>query len=279
MRIALAAPAMPATDPITWNPGARRGAQHLPTDTTIEVRGFRRSLSSGGAYEFQGGIAQALQGVEVLVERGGPIDPGEVLARIGRQLAQMPSAALEHLRQIIVYRTQDVSYDRFWERRYGIPGFQAVAAGGGGQVTFFGGSPYTDGVLFHEVGHNLPVSSSAWRDAQRADDRTIAELASRGTLRPVEFEHVPDEARRLRWTPRLAPGGITPYAHGRMGEDISEALRMLMSERHRGHAFAQLVDAQGGVRELRFSEAYPERTRILELASGADLDGDGDIGR
>lgn len=266
-------------DPIVWDPGARRGAQHLPTDAAVEVRAFRRSLSAGGSYAFTGGVAQALQGVEVLVERGGPVDPLEVLARIDRQLAELPAAALERLRQIIVYRTQDTAYDRFWERSYGIPGFQAVAAGGGGQITFFGGKPYTDGVLFHEVGHNLPVSSGQWSDAMRADDRTIAALAVQSSLRPVAFEEVPDEVRRLRWTPRLAPGGITPYAHGRPGEDISEALRMLMSERHHGHAFAEIVDARGGVRALPFSVAYPERTRVLELAARADLDGDGDIGR
>jgi len=135
-------------------------------------------------------------------------------------------------------------------------------------------------VLFHEVGHNLPVGGGDWRAAQAADDKRIKELATGATLRPLEFEHVPDEVRRLRWTPRLAPGGITPYADGRQAEDISEALRMLMSERHRGHAFAERVDtATGGVRALTFGEAYPARTRVLELASKADLDGDGDIGQ
>jgi hypothetical protein len=277
----LASIASPARSvaPIAWDEGARRGAQHLPTDSTVDVQAFRRSLSWGAAYEFTGGIAQALHGVEVLVERGGSMDPVEVLARIDRQLAELPEAAIARLRQIIVYRTQDTAYDRAWERAYRIPGFQAVAAGGGGQVTFFGGKPYTDGVLFHEVGHNLPVNGSAWNDAMRSDDRTIAALVATGTLRPVAFEDVPDEVRRLRWTPRLAPGGITPYADGRPGEDIAEALRMLMSERHRGHAFAELVDALGGVRQLTFSEAYPARTRVLEVAANADLDGDGDIGQ
>lgn len=268
------------TDAIRWNPRARRGGHQLPSDRAIEVAGFERSLTFGGArYRFRGGVAQALSGVEVLVEHGGPVPVEQVLARIGAQLAQLPRVVTDRLRQIIVYRGQDAAYDRHWEQAYGIPGFQAVAAGGGGQVTFFGGKPYTDGVLFHELGHNLAVSSSDWRRAMSADDAHIARLATSATLRPVEFEHVPDAERRLRWTPRLSPGGITPYADGRIGEDISEALRMLMSEQHRGHPFAEQVDAAGGVRALAFGDAYPARTALLERVTHVDLDRDGVIGR
>jgi hypothetical protein len=274
-------PAAQATlaDPIRWNASAGRGGNRVPAEHGVEVAPFERSLGFGmGRYAFQGGVAQALAGIEVLVERGGPVAPEQVLARIGAQLAALPSALTDRLRQIIVYRGQDTGYDGYWERAYGIPGFQAVAAGGGGQVTFFGGQPYNDGTLFHELGHNLPVSTGEWRRAVAADDRTIAQLAKGATLAPVEFEPVPDPVRRERWTARLAPGGITPYADGRWGEDISEALRMLFSERRFGHAFATSTDAAGGVRELRFGDAYPARTALLERASRTDLDGDGVIG-
>ena len=244
---------------IQWNTGARRGGQNLPTDRSVDVLAFNRSLSSGGSYRFGGGVAQALHGVEVLVEHGGPLEASVVLARIGAQLAQVPPSAFAQLRQIIVYRGQDVAYDSFWERRYQIPGFQAVAAGGGGQVTFFGGKPYTDGVLFHELGHNISVSSGAWRDAVAADDRRLTELSKSATLRAIEFEAIPDPVRRARWTPRLAPGGITPYAEGRTAEDISESLRMLLSERHRGHAFAE----QGAARE-RIDQALQGERLFIE---------------
>lgn len=268
-----------AAEPIRWNAGAGRGGNHVPADHAVEVAAFDRSLSFGSKYRFQGGVAQALSGVEVLVELGGPIPVDQVLARIGAQLAQLPTIVTERLRQIIVYRGQDTAYDRQWEKAYGIPGFQAVAAGGGGQVTFFGGKPYTDGVLFHELGHNLPVSTSDWRRAVDADDAHIAELAKgAAVLRPIEFEDVPDPVRRARWTPRLAPGGITPYADGRWGEDICEALRMLMSEQHKGHAFAERVDAVGGVHALWFGDAYPARTTLLERITQVDLDRDGTIG-
>jgi len=267
-----------ADQPLRWNLNAGRGGNRLPTDHAVAVGGFSRSLAGMSRYAFAGGVAQSLQGVEVLVELGGPVDPAVVLARIGAQLAQLPPVVTERLRQIIVYKGQDVGYDTYWERAYGIKGFQAVAAGGGGQVTFFGGKPYTDGVLFHELGHNLPVSSSAWMDAVRADNATIAALARTGALRPVQFEEIPDPARRERWTPRLAPGGVTPYADGRWGEDVSEALNLLLSEHHYGHPFAQVVDAAGGVRALTFAEAYPARTRLLELAAKHDLDGNGRIG-
>ncbi len=279
-RVAWVSPSSTTADPIRWNTGAPRGGHRLPTDRAVEVSPFERSLAFGGAkYRFQGGVAQALSGVEVLVEHGGPVPVDQVLARIGAQLAQLPAAVTARLRQIIVYRGQDEAYDRHWEKAYGIPGFQAVAAGGGGQVTFFGGKPYTDGVLFHELGHNLGMNASDWRRAMSADDAHIAKLAANATLRPVEFEHVPDPVRRLRWTPRLAPGGITPYADGRLGEDICEALRMLMSEQHRGHAFAEQVDAAGGVRALAFGDAYPARTALLERVTQVDLDRDGVIGQ
>ncbi len=264
--------------PISWDPEARRGAHRLPTDRAVEVAPFERSLAFGTRYRFQGGLAQAMQGVEVLVEHGGPVPVEQVLARIGAQLAQLPAVTTERLRQIIVYKGQDTGYDRYWERTYGIPGFQAVAAGGGGQITFFGGRPYTDGVLFHELGHNIRVSSGDWRRAVEADDATIAALASRATLRAVQLDEVPDPERRARWTARLLPGGITPYGEKSAGEDISEALRMLMSEQHRGHAFAEQVDAAGGVRALSFGDAYPARTALLERITGVDLDRDGTVG-
>lgn len=269
----------PVVDPIRWHTGAARGGNHLPTDRAIEVAAFDRSLGFGmGKYHFAGGVAQALSGVEVLVERGGSVAPALVLAKIGAQLAELPSIITERIRQVIVYKGQDDGYDRFWEKRYGIPGFQAVAAGGGGQVTFFGGKPYTDGVLFHELGHNLPVGTGEWQRAVASDDRTIAALAATATLTPVEFEPVPDPVRRERWTPRLAPGGITPYSNGRWGEDICEALRMLVSEQHYGHAFATRTDATGGVHQLAFGDAYPARTALLERITKTDLDRDGTIG-
>ena len=42
---------------------------------------------------------------------------------------------------------------------------------------------------------------------------------------------------------------------------------------------AESVDAAGGVHALPFAVAYPARTRLLELATKFDLDGDGDIGQ
>jgi hypothetical protein len=135
-------------------------------------------------------------------------------------------------------------------------------------------------VLLHELGHNLPISSSEWTRASPADDDVVARLGAGATLRYHEFEPVPDPVRRARWTARLAPGGITPYSDGRMGEDVCEALRMLLSERHRGHAFAERTDnATGGVSALAFAVAYPARTKLLERATKFDLDGDGDIGQ
>jgi hypothetical protein len=265
--------------PIRWNAGAGRGGNHVPSDHAVEVAPFSRSIGFGAAYQFSGGVAQALHGIEVLVERGGPVAVEQVLAGISKQLDEMPAIMLEKLRQIIVYKGQDVAYDRYWEKAYGIPGFQAVAAGGGGQVTFFGGRPYTDGVLFHELGHNLGMGSFEWNRAAKEDDKVVAQLGAGATLRYDEFEPVPDPVRRARWTARLAPGGITPYSDGRPGEDVCEALRMLLSERHRGHAFATRVDnATGGVSALPFSVAYPARTKVLERATNFDLDGDGDIG-
>lgn len=267
--------------PLKWNDRAPRGGHRLPADRPVEVAAFGRKLVPGwpsDRYRFTGGVAQALRGIEVLVERDGPEAPEAVLARIGAQLDQVPAALTGNLRQIIVYNRQDEFYDRFWERQHGIPGFQAVAAGGEGQVTFFGGRPYTDGVLFHEVAHSLPVSTRAWSEAGAKDNVTLNGLAKSGTLRPRPFEDVPDAARRERWTPRLAPGSVTAYGATAAFEDVAEAMRLLLSERHYGHAFGEVVAADGTVRDLPFSAVYPARTRVLETTARADLDGDGTIG-
>lgn len=273
-------PARTHAAPIAWNPDARRGAHRLPSDDSVEVGSARLPFTPGGpAYAFGSGVAQAIRGVEVFLEAGGVLTPEQQLAELTRAFEFVPQSLLDRVRQLRILARQDDAYDRYYERSYGIPGFQAVAAGGGGTISMFGGRPYTDGTLFHELGHNLDMSAREWRDAVRLDDARIAELALGGTLAPLAFEHVPDPVRRARWTPRLAPGAVTPYGGSAMGEDIAESLHLLMSERRFGHAFASITDASGATRALAFGAAYAARTALLERAARADLDADGDIGR
>lgn len=266
---------------LPWNPDARRGANDIPATAPVEVASAELQFSPGWndpAYRFGGGVAQALHGVEVFVEDGSARPGVQLLGELRTALDEVPPLLLEHVSQIRVLARSDDGYDRFYEKAYGIPGFHAVAAGGGGAISFFGGRPYTQSTLFHELGHELSVGSREWRRAVADDDATIAALARSGRLAPDEFEPVPDPVRRARWTPRLAAGAVTPYGASATGEDISESLSQLLSERHFGHAFAHVELADGSRRELTFAEAYPARTAVLERASRSDLDGDGAIG-
>lgn len=275
----ITAPRPVTAAPASWNPNAGRGAHRLPGSGSIAVGSARLPFAPGGpAYAFGGGFAQAIRGVEIFIEAGGAMAPQQQFAELARAFEHVPQALLDNVRQLRILARQDTAYDRYFERAYGIPGFQAVAAGGGGSITMFGGRPYTEGVLFHELGHNLSLSSREWRDAVRTDDAKLLELAKLGTLAANPFEFVPDPVRRARWSPRLAPGAVTPYGASAIGEDIAEALHLLMSERRFGHGFASITDASGATRALTFGEAYAARTRVLERAARVDLDGDGDIG-
>ncbi|MCW2923292.1 MAG: hypothetical protein JWM98_696 [Thermoleophilia bacterium] len=269
-------PSPAAATPLPWSQGAGRGGNHLPANHPAQVGDQSLRFSprfSDPAYHFAGGTGQTEHGVELLVETGSA--PG-VLDGLRAAVAEVPQSILDGVRQVRVLAGHDEGYDRYYEQAYGIPGFHAVAAGGGGAVNFFGGRPYAAGVLFHELGHSLPVSG--WGAAVRADDATIAALAKGGVLAPVEFEPIPDPVRRARWTPRLAPGAVTPYGGSATGEDIAESLHLLLSETHFGHAFATVTPTGGTPRPLTFGEAYPARTAVLERAARSDLDHDGTIG-
>lgn len=279
MLISPARPAAAAPSPISWSPHAGHGGNRIPTDRVVDVSSASLQFAPfGPAYRFGGGIAQAVRGVEIFVEGGGPYPAADVLEGLRQSLAVVPQVLLDHVDQLRVLARQDDAYDKYYEKAYKIPGFQAVAAGGGGTISFFGGKPYAEGVLFHEIGHNLPVSGGAWRDAVRADDATIAKLAANGKLTPQEFEPIADPVRKARWTARLAPGAVTPYGASSTAEDISEALHFLMKEQRFGHAFATITAADGASRALTFGDAYPARTALLERVAKYDLDADGTIG-
>lgn len=130
----------------------------------------------------------------------------------------------------------------------------------------------------HELAHNLPVDLNQWATARRADDDVVSQLRDEAMLRPREMEQVADPSRRARWSARLAPGGVTPYGETHELEDIAESMRLLLLERSKGVPFAEATDSSGAVRAVRFSEAYPQRTAVLELAARDDLNGDGVIG-
>jgi hypothetical protein len=271
MSIAKVVPAPPPQpQPITWRFGGK-GVNHIPVGAQLPVIPFGFPSGVGGTFPFVGGVATALRGVELLVENGSAGDTLKTLAQVEKLVGEVPREILDHTNQIRVVRGQDEKYDRYWEKRYNIPGFKAAAMGGGGSITFFGGKPYTDGALFHEVAHNLYVNERRWEDAAARDDKVVAQFQAQGALKPVELEIVPDPARRERWTPRLAPGGVTPYGDGRPAEDIAESMRLILSEKHYGKSFATITKPTGETRPLTFGEMYPNRVAVLQGATGARL--------
>ena len=278
----VAAPA-PARTIDHWNERASRGANHVAEGELVEVgpSTFRPLAFGIPGYRFTGGTATAHAGVELLVEGGGPVPQADVLAKLTSLIDAAPSRAVGELAQVKVEARQDEGYDHYYERAYRIPGFQAVAASGPGQSTYFGGRIYFDGAFFHELGHVAGdlVDSWAWNKAIKADDANIAALLQRGTLAPTQLGPVvPDPVRRERWTPRLQPGGITGYGEsalkaGTNVEDLSESLRLRTSERYFGSVMATFHDnATGADRPISFAELYPNRAHQLETLGPAVAD-------
>lgn len=245
----------------------------VPPGTIPVEPHLRRTLSPNGGpdYQFTGGFYQGIEGTTLIVEHVNEARNAENLAQVTQLLSEAPKSVTKRVHEITVLAQQDEPYDQYFESAYKIPDFQAVAAGGNGTITFFGGKPYSVGTMFHEFAHNLPVSERDWKRATRRDDATIATLAQSTPLSAEPFEIVPDPVRQARWAPRLSPGGLTPYGDGNLGEDIAEAMRLLLSERHFGRSFAT-AGTGTDAHPLWFSRAYPERTKLLERVAKADLD-------
>ena len=55
----------------------------------------------------------------------------------------------------IVFTRQKNENDKYWEEKYGIPGFEAHATGGDGSIVAYGGSGITGDTIAHECAHNL----------------------------------------------------------------------------------------------------------------------------
>lgn len=248
---------------------------------TVGASTMRPLAFSIPGYEFTGGVATMHAGVEILVENGGT-EPNALIATISGLLDTAPARAVAELGQLRVQARQDEGYDHYYERAYRIPGFQAVAASGGGMSIYFGGKIYAEGVLFHELGHVAArlFDSGSWMRALHADDTHLREVLATGTLTPKQLGPiVPDPVRRARWTPRLSPGGVTGYADqaltaaGTPAEDMCEALKIRTMERYFGDAMATFHDAKTGAeRDITFAELYPNRAKLLEALGPAVRD-------
>lgn len=258
-----------------WNASQARGANKIASGEVVTVGPTQLPGLMLGIprHAFQGGMATAYRGVEILVEQGS--EPFDALTgRLKTVLDAAPQKAVAELRAVTIVNRQDEGYDKYFERQYRIPGFQAVAAGGPGSFRLFGGRLYTDTVVLHELGHVAGggISSGAWKRAAKQDDAQLQALIQQGQLTPNQLGPiVPDPVRRARWTPRLAPGGVTPYGHdqlvrGNVGEDLAEALNLRSSERLYKSPFATLTPLDGSpARPLTFDEAYPGRAALLAL--------------
>ena len=256
-----------------WNEQATHGANRITEGEQVTVGASTFSPLAWGipGYRFTGGTATMHAGVELLVEQGSP-DAGGVLTELTNLIDVAPVLAVAKLAQVKVEARHDDAYDKYYERAYHIPGFQAVAASGPGESTYFGGRIYAEGAFVHELGHVAGdlVSGRAWMHALQADDKVIAGLLASGTLSVSQLGPIePDPARRARWTARLAPGGITGYGDsalrsGTPVEDICESLRLRTIERYFHGSMATYRDnATGAERAIGFGELYPNRAALL----------------
>jgi hypothetical protein len=256
-----------------WDEGGRRGLNHIADGEVVSVGATTMHPLMWGipGYRFAGGQATAHAGVEILSEDGGAA-AADNFAKVSSLMDAAPVKAVAELGQVVIEARQDDAYDKYFERAYHIPGFQAVAASGGGLSTYFGGHVHADGVFFHELGHIAGdlVDEGAWGKAITDDDANLRAILAKGTLTPTQLGPVEtDPVRRARWTPTLAPGGVTPYAQdalqsGTRVEDIAEALRLRTLERYDNGLMATFTDkATGAARPIGFAELYPHRAALL----------------
>ncbi|MCW2974023.1 MAG: hypothetical protein JWN72_2296 [Thermoleophilia bacterium] len=240
------------------------------------VKPYRLKFApQGKKYRFRAGAQQSIHGVKLLVEQRRSATTDQLLTQVGGWMQSVPARLLDGVDKVQVLRKHDRGLNSWVNKLQGSKGGIVEGLTRGAEITLFGATGTTFETFAHELAHTVPVSLKAWKAAARADDRVVGRMNRLGTLRQHFFGH----EYLGNDQPRLTKGAVTVYGTTNRSEDIAESLRLLLSERHYGAAFASFQPDAGAshVRALAFAKIYPHRTALLEQASRSDLDGNGRI--
>lgn len=234
----------------------------------------------GKKYRFRSGAQQSIHGVKLLVEKRRSATTDQLLTQVGGWMQGVPARLLDGVDKVQVLRKHDRGLNTWVNQLQGSKGGIVEGLTRGAEITLFGATGTTFETFAHELAHTVPVSLKAWKSAAKADDKIVARMTRAGQLRQHLFgnEYLGNDQ------PRLTTGAVTVYGSTNRHEDIAESMRLLLSERHYGAAFASFQPVSGAkqkrpghVRALAFAALYPHRTALLEQSSRSDLDGNGRI--
>ena len=140
----------------------------------------------------------------------------------------------------------------YWEKEYGMPGFQSAAVGGGGRITVFGGLPQLKERTFHhEFGHNI---GNAVRIAQDRESRRAGTLSSDRALDRQTGDADSPNLPRGHSAARQADGrSVTSYGDRSIAEDFAEFYEEYLLAKGRGN---------NAVQQLKRN--FPNRFALLE---------------
>lgn len=178
--------------------------------------------------------------------------------RVNELLDGLPPEFQGKLEMVNVYNGDSPS-TAYWKSK--LTNFQGeiAAQGGRGGVTFWHGDRYVRQSTFdHEIGHVIGVNGGprdpyTWENAQRTDQAT-------GKRRFGAGEGTGNEHHGFM----VGKSAVSGYGSNNVNEDWAESIRLyLYSLRYSGH-IGSFRKADGMLVPVKFSEAYPSRTKWIE---------------
>lgn len=168
--------------------------------------------------------------------------------------------------------------DAFWAKKYDMEGFTSRATGGFGGTVIWGGNEVLPTTLAHEFGHTfdsslhgtntwlsdangpvVPGQQISWKQA-RVYDEDISKVFAGDYV----------ETRKGGRPVKLGALGVTGYGEKAVREDFAESVRLWMKDKREG----RIGYLKSTGENVRFSDLFPERAKILDAAFGVNPEHD-----
>jgi hypothetical protein len=221
------------------------------------------------------------------------------LEELRAQLDELPRKVAADIRLIRMMNDRNPG-DAYWTAMRGRGDFQAVATGGDGHISWWGGRKSDYGVLAHEAGHTIsgdyrytiqgargiddlglpptwwdqpevwggPPDGDKWLALARADSKHRGSLWTESA--PGSWQE-DLSGQFVDWIPAVKDGhritqtggAVTSYGADSMAEDFAESVRLWALDRKHGY----LGISSDGTR-IRFKDLFPRRAGYLSRLLG-----------
>ncbi len=179
-----------------------------------------------------------VDGIKVYWGEKSKFSIGESLKMLKDMHQKMPEK-LWKVNKNIVFTEQKSNLDSHWEKEFNMPGFEAAATGGDGDIAVYNGKKMSPGTYAHESGHNLAVS--LW-----------------GTVHPPADSDY-GKTQKMGINGRVT-NAVSEYGSNNRAEDFAEACRLYVDE---NLVYDVHDDVWISEREI-FKEQYPNKFKALE---------------